>query len=298
MSTAVIDQPAPAIGAGGGGGGGGAAAAAVGGDLQGKGFGKMVSDLGKKLSRRQGPEELVQRNIMREDEAQPGMSNSIIQQKAALEAEKTKDALNRKLGNRPDKVDLKLRNILRVESSDSLVVGADGMTTGDNMPIQMNNGITPIGALDLQKPLNFAERKEAVRSILKRRPEKEQLEELNILKPTSVDPSLAAAQERLRKSQLQDVLDSRLRERPDMDQMLERRILMFAETVEVLPTFRKSEYNRKPDGNATFRKLTPQMKVQIREELNTFKKHEMPVHEQSKPKKGGVPEKPTICSRN
>ncbi|KAI8589173.1 hypothetical protein HDU89_003188 [Geranomyces variabilis] len=267
MSATMVDQPPPSP----------LGAAAGGADMQGKGFGKMVSDLGKKLSRRQGPEELVQRNIMREDEAQPGVSNYIIQQKAALEAEKTKDSLNRKLGNRPDKVDLKLRNILRVESNDSLVDG----DTGEAIP--MNNGSTPIGALDLQKPLNFAERKEAVRSILKRRPEKEQLEELNILKPTAgvVDPSLAAAQERLRKSQLSDVLDSRLRERPDMDQMLERRILMFAETVEVLPTFRKSEYNRKPDGNATFRKLTPQMKVQIREELNTFKKHEMPVHEQS-----------------
>ncbi|TPX62061.1 hypothetical protein PhCBS80983_g00617 [Powellomyces hirtus] len=245
-------------------------------DLQGKGFGKMVSDLGKKLSRRQGPEELVQRNILREDEAQPTVSNSLIQQKMALEAEKTKDALNRKLGNRPDKVDLKLRNILRVESNDSL-------DDQELAPMPLNHGSTPVGPLDLQKPLNFQERKEAVRSILKKRPEKEQLEELNILKNTSIDPSLAAAQERLRKSQLVDVLDSRLRDRPDVDQLCERRILNFAETVEVLPTFRKSEYNRKPDGNATFRKLTPQMKVQIREELNTFKKHEMPVHEQSKP---------------
>ncbi|KAI8909294.1 hypothetical protein DFJ77DRAFT_502980 [Powellomyces hirtus] len=243
-------------------------------DLQGKGFGKMVSDLGKKLSRRQGPEELVQRNILREDEAHPTVSNSLIQQKMALEAEKTKDALNRKLGNRPDKVDLKLRNILRVESNDSL-------DDQELAPMPLNHGSTPVGPLDLQKPLNFQERKEAVRSILKKRPEKEQLEELNILKNTSIDPSLAAAQERLRKSQLVDVLDSRLRDRPDVDQLCERRILNFAETVEVLPTFRKSEYNRKPDGNATFRKLTPQMKVQIREELNTFKKHEMPVHEQS-----------------
>ncbi|KAI8815802.1 uncharacterized protein EV422DRAFT_340934 [Fimicolochytrium jonesii] len=236
-----------------------------------KGFGKMVSDLGKKLSRRQGVDELVQRNIMREDEAQPGVSNYIIQQKASLEAEKTKDTLNRKIGNRPASVDLKLRNILRVESSDNiqqLVDDAEG-------------GSTPVQPLDLQRPINFEERKEAMKSILKKRPEKEALEELNILKNTSVDPSLAAAQERLRKSQLADTLDSRLRDRPDVDQLRERRILNFAETVEVLPTFRKSEYNRKPDGNATFRKLTPQMKVQIREELNTFKKHEMPVHEQS-----------------
>lgn len=184
----------------------------------------------------------------------------------ALEAEKTKDALNRKIGNRPNKVDLKLRNILRVDSDES---------------IDEEEGAT-IGPLDLQKPMNFEERKAAVRSILKKRPEKEMLEELNILKGGGVDPSLAATQERLRKSQLADTLDSRLRDRPDAEQLRERRILNFAETVEVLPTFRKSEYNRKPDNNATFRKLTAQMKVQIREELNTFKKHEMPVHEQSK----------------
>ncbi|KAJ3021164.1 hypothetical protein HKX48_009084 [Thoreauomyces humboldtii] len=232
------------------------------GDLQNKGFGRMVSDLSKKLSRRQGPEELVQRNIMREDEAQPGVSNTLIKQKMALEAEKTKDTLNRKIGIRPDKVDLKLRNILRVDSSDSLDQSG-------------RNGQTPLGALDLQKPLNFEMRKEVIKSILKKRPEKEQLEEMNILKNTGVDPSLAAMQDRLRKSQLVDVLDSRLRERPDAGQLQERRILMFAETVEVLPTFRKTEYNRKPDTNSTFKKLTPQMKQTIREELNTFKKHEM-----------------------
>ncbi|KND00925.1 uncharacterized protein SPPG_04027 [Spizellomyces punctatus DAOM BR117] len=243
--------------------------AGLNGDMQGKGFTRIVSDLGKKLSRRQGPEELMQRNILREDDLNPSVSNIIIQQKIALESEKTKDTLNRKIGNRPNKVDLKLRNILRVDSNENI---ADPSLFGGN---------TPVGPLDLQKTLNFEERQDSLRSILKKRPEKEALEELNILKAGGIDPSLVAAQERLRKSQLSDTLDSRLRERPDPEQLAERRILMFAETVEVLPTFRKSEYNRKPDGNATFRKLTPQMKVQIREELNTFKKHEMPVHEQS-----------------
>ncbi|KAJ3011790.1 hypothetical protein HKX48_006646 [Thoreauomyces humboldtii] len=242
----------------------------------------VLTDLGKKLSRRQEPAELVQRNIMREDEAHPGVSNFLIQQKMALESEKAKDALNRKIGIRPDKVDLKLRNILRIDSTESLT-GVPPPASSSTATTAANTiGGTPVGPLDLQRTDDFATRQQAVRSILKRRPEKSDLEASNILKPnSSVDPSIVAAQERLKKSQLVDVLDARLRERPDAEQLCERRILMFSETVEVLPTFRKSEYNRKPDGNATFRKLTPQMKVQIREELNTFKKHEMPVHEQS-----------------
>ena len=68
-----------------------------------------------------------------------------------------------------------------------------------------------------------------------------------------------------------------------MEELAQRNILLhFNETVEVLPTFRRTEYNRKPDGNSTFKKLTPQMKIQIREELNTFKKNEMNVHEECK----------------
>jgi hypothetical protein len=57
--------------------------------------------------------------------------------------------------------------------------------------------------------------------------------------------------------------------------------LIFSETVEVLPTFRKSEYNRRPDASATFKNLTPAMKVEIREELNNYKKSEMDIHEES-----------------
>ncbi|KAJ3300590.1 hypothetical protein HK104_009926 [Borealophlyctis nickersoniae] len=177
----------------------------------------------------------------------------------ALEAEKTKDALNRRLGNRPSKVDLKLRNILRVDSVESLD------TSGEVV----------------DKSMNFEVRQQQLKSCLKKRPEKGVLEEMNVIKGGGLDPSLIATQERLKRSQLEDILNSRLAERPDIEELEAARILNFAETVEVLPTFRKSEYNRKPDANATFRKLTPQMKVAIREELNTFKKHEMPVHQES-----------------
>ncbi|KAJ3194382.1 hypothetical protein HK101_002855 [Irineochytrium annulatum] len=220
-------------------------------------FGKIVTELGKRLQKKPEKDELVNRNILKDDEA---TSPTILQSKMMLERERQQDALNRRLSHRPSKVDLKLRNILRVDSDD--VIDQSG--------------------LNLQKSMNFERQQSNLKSILKARPDKVALEELNIIKGGDIDPSLAEAKEKLRRAQLENALDSKLRNRPDIDELVDKQIILhFNETVEVLPTFRKSEYNRKPDGNATFRKLTPQMKVAIREELNTFKKTEMPVHEAS-----------------
>ncbi|KAI8833931.1 hypothetical protein BC829DRAFT_371929 [Chytridium lagenaria] len=221
-------------------------------------FGKIVTELGKRLSKRQEKDELVNRNILKDDEA---VSPTILQTKLSLEKEKNQDHLNRRLSHRPSKVDLKLRNILRVESDD--VIDQSGVS--------------------LQKNMDFDRHATALRSILKRRPSKCLLEDMNIIRGCngSVDPSLIETQEKLRRAQLENSLEGKLRNRPDIEELADKQILHFNETVEVLPTFRKSEYNRKPDGNSTFRKLTPQMKVQIREELNTFKKNEMSVHEES-----------------
>lgn len=80
---------------------------------------------------------------------------------------------------------------------------------------------------------------------------------------------------------LEDTLQNKIANRPDLEELQERKIILFAETVEVLPTFRKSEYNRKPDNSATFKNLTQQMKIDIREELNNFKKEEMDIHPES-----------------
>lgn len=97
----------------------------------------------------------------------------------------------------------------------------------------------------------------------------------------AANPAIAETQNRLMRAQLENTLEDQLRNRPGPEELEAARILVFAETVEVLPTFRKSEYNRKPDLQATFRNLTPQLKGQIREELNTFKKNEMSIHEES-----------------
>ncbi|KAJ3413155.1 Phosphatase and actin regulator 4 [Chytridiales sp. JEL 0842] len=218
---------------------------------------KIVNELGKKLSRRQDKEELVNKNILKDEDA---VSPTLLQTKLSLEKEKNQDALNRRLSRRPSKIDLKLRNILRVDSDDSL----------------HQSGASLDKSIDIQKRAN------ELRSCLKKRPDKAVLEDKNIIKGINVDPKLIETQERLRRAQLENTLDGMLRNRPGIDELAEKQIILhFNETVEVLPTFRKSEYNRKPDGNATFRKLTPQMKIQIREELNTFKKTEMNVHEQS-----------------
>jgi hypothetical protein len=55
----------------------------------------------------------------------------------------------------------------------------------------------------------------------------------------------------------------------------------FNDQVQVVTTFKKSEYPRKPDNTATFRNLTPVLKMQIREELNNFKASEMTVAPES-----------------
>lgn len=127
----------------------------------------------------------------------------------------------------------------------------------------------------LEKSMDFEGRSEKLKSILKNRPVKSELEDMNIIKPGGADGSITAKQQQLKRAQIENTLEAKLRERPERDEV--DKLLNFSEVVEVLPTFRKSEYNRKPDTNATFKKLTPQMKVQIREELNSFKKTEMPV---------------------
>ncbi|KAJ3325990.1 DnaJ sub C member 27 [Boothiomyces sp. JEL0866] len=218
-----------------------------------KGLTKIVNDLGKRFSQRSTPAELVQKNILREDEAS-GVSSTIIQQKMALEEEKKKDTLARKISMRPSKTDLKDKNILKGE--------------GDVEEEEVPSPSIESRAIQLK-------------SCLKKRPDKAQLEQKNILKSNGLSPALAAAQEQLKRSILEDTLENKIRDRPPVEELEAAKILIFAETVEVLPTFRKSEYNRKPDATATFKNLTQQMKVDIREELNTYKRSEMDVHEES-----------------
>jgi len=176
------------------------------------------------------------------------------------EREKTSSFLNRRLSQRPSALELKLRNILKVDSMDNV----------SNNP-------------ELQKNVDFQTAQKQLKSCLKKRPEKQELAEMNIVKPNefNIAPSLAAAQQELIHNQLKNQLENKLKFRPDVTELESKRILVWQEHVEVYPTFKKNEYNRKPDEDATFRKLTPQMKVAIREELNTYKRTEMEVHESS-----------------
>lgn len=65
------------------------------------------------------------------------------------------------------------------------------------------------------------------------------------------------------------------------DSVRRRRSINFRETVEIIPAHRKGEYNRQSDKHATFKILTPDMKSEIRDELNTYKMREMAVHVES-----------------
>ncbi|KAG0199127.1 hypothetical protein BGX28_007536 [Mortierella sp. GBA30] len=60
-----------------------------------------------------------------------------------------------------------------------------------------------------------------------------------------------------------------------------RRSINFLDKIEIIPAHRKSEYNRSSDKHATFRILTPDLKSEIRDELNTYKMREMAVHVES-----------------
>ncbi|KAF9140891.1 hypothetical protein BG015_001474 [Linnemannia schmuckeri] len=59
------------------------------------------------------------------------------------------------------------------------------------------------------------------------------------------------------------------------------RTIGFTEMIEIIPAHRKSEYNRRSYKHATFKNLTPDLKSEIRDELNTYKMREMAVHVES-----------------
>ncbi|KAG0258580.1 hypothetical protein BG011_003209 [Mortierella polycephala] len=60
-----------------------------------------------------------------------------------------------------------------------------------------------------------------------------------------------------------------------------QRRINFLDMIEIIPAHRKSDYNRSSDKHATFRVLTPDLKSEIRDELNTYKMREMAVHVES-----------------
>ncbi|KAF9111988.1 hypothetical protein BGX27_004169 [Mortierella sp. AM989] len=57
-----------------------------------------------------------------------------------------------------------------------------------------------------------------------------------------------------------------------------KRSIGFKDRIEIIPAHRKADYNRQSDMNVTFRLLTPDMRSDIRDELNTYKMREMAVH--------------------
>jgi len=179
-----------------------------------------------------------------------------------------KIVLERKLSIRPTKEDLKLRNILKTENGESKEDDDKKSDSGSEYGVVSQN-------------INFEKTSKQLKSILKKRPERSVLEDMNILIGRSMDPSIVATQQNLKKAQLLNAMENLMRDRPHINDEHVQKVIHFNESVEVLPTFRKSEYSRKPDINSTFKHLTPQLKMQIREELNEYKKHEMKVHESS-----------------
>jgi len=69
------------------------------------------------------------------------------------------------------------------------------------------------------------ETRKAMERKLSLRPERNELVEKNILKNTSVAPSLQAAQAELERAQLEDQLESKLQRRPTVDELVKEGIL-------------------------------------------------------------------------
>jgi len=236
---------------------------------------RMVGEIGKRLSKRPEREEIVQKNILKE---QPNVSPALVQAKIELEKQKFQDKLSGKIGRRPSKQELEARNIIRPDDNDE-----DGENDEDGASEEEEEDrpvydYMPTTVIEVRSK-TFADRQNQLKSILKRRPEKESLESKNILRGEKQDPSLHAATEKLKRAQLENVLESKIKARPNPEQI--KSVLNFNEVVEVLPTFRATDYNRKTDDSFTFKRLTPKLKQEIREELNQFKREEMEIHGES-----------------
>jgi len=188
-----------------------------------------------------------------------------------------KSVLERKLSLRPSKEDLKLRNILRIDNGDNGESSKNEEDEDEEVKDEKHEEESGV----VTQNINFEKTSKQLKSILKKRPERSVLEDMNILIGRSMDPSIVATQQNLKRAQLLNAMESLMRDRPTINDESVQKVIHFNESVEVLPTFRKSEYSRRPDINSTFKHLTPQLKMQIREELNEYKKHEMQVHESS-----------------
>ncbi|KAF9427007.1 hypothetical protein BGZ76_002504 [Entomortierella beljakovae] len=57
-----------------------------------------------------------------------------------------------------------------------------------------------------------------------------------------------------------------------------RRNIGFSDKIEIIPVLKKADYDRQSDRNVTFKILTPEMRCEIRDELNDYKMKEMAVH--------------------
>eukprot|EP01136_Pigoraptor_vietnamica_P032035 Opistho-1_new@93379 len=218
----------------------------------------------------------------------------------------------RRLSVRADKQDLVARNIMRQEAvaSDSEESDREDVSDGDNDSDEEDEVITDMPAIKVRRDSldiklgnrperkNLVERnivtdstdeeKQAAQERLERklqnhlatRPERTDLIERNILKGQNVSPNLFESQESLKWANTVDILNNAMKRRPSIAELEERNILInFRDTVDVGTTFTPGEYDRKVEK--TWTKLTAKDKVEIKRELNEFKR-EMEVHEASK----------------
>eukprot|EP01137_Pigoraptor_chileana_P034365 Opistho-2@26805 len=225
--------------------------------------------LARRLSIRSDKKDLVERNIIRQDSMSEMREDSsddsdrddvsdgdndeddedddVITDMPAIKVRR--DSLDIKLGNRPDRRNLVDRNIV-TEASDE-----EKQAIHDKLEKKLQNHLAT-------------------------RPEKVDLIDRNILKGQNVNPNLFDSQESLKWASTVDILNNAMKRRPSIAELEERNILInFRETVDVGTTFTPGEYDRKVEK--TWTRLTAKDKVEIKRELNEFKRT-MDVHDESK----------------
>ncbi len=75
-------------------------------------------------------------------------------------------------------------------------------------------------------------------------------------------------------------MEKKIKDRPTPTD-LEKKKILISDSIEIFYTHHKSEYDRQPHRDSTFRRLTNELKIIIKNEINQYKKDEMIVHPDS-----------------
>eukprot|EP00123_Amoebidium_parasiticum_P022268 comp8366_c0_seq1/m.3740 comp8366_c0_seq1/g.3740 ORF comp8366_c0_seq1/g.3740 comp8366_c0_seq1/m.3740 type:complete len:312 (-) comp8366_c0_seq1:751-1686(-) len=204
--------------------------------------------------------------------------------------------LERRLSSRPDKNALLSQNIIKTGNQTVPTVGEEEKTDAPNEePCLEAIADGAMSATELALAYQEERRssteyhvpsaeviRRRISNHIENRPTPNEMVCRGILKPSQTRRGsgvLQGAQASLEQNQLRDHLNRKLSDRPNIEVLIEKRIL-FDQTVKVVEAHSSELYNR--SGDKPWTRLTPKDKADIKKELNDFKANEMVVHDDSK----------------